>query len=68
MSTTLVTGATGNVGKHIVSSLARAGLPVRALVRDPRRAELPARAEAVAGTSPRPRRWNPRCAAWRAST
>ncbi|MFC6887162.1 NAD(P)H-binding protein [Actinomadura yumaensis] len=49
MSTTLVTGATGNVGKHIVSSLARAGLPVRALVRDPRRAELPARAEAVAG-------------------
>ncbi|HUR07846.1 MAG TPA: NAD(P)H-binding protein [Nonomuraea sp.] len=49
MSRILVTGATGNVGKHVVSQLAGAGLPVRALVRDPGRAKLPEGVEAVKG-------------------
>lgn len=31
----LVTGATGNVGGEVVDALARAGHPVRALVREP---------------------------------
>ncbi|MGN9843756.1 NAD(P)H-binding protein [Nonomuraea sp. H19] len=41
MAKILVTGATGNVGKHVVAQLAEAGLEVRALVRDPGRARLP---------------------------
>lgn len=41
MGKLLVTGATGNVGRHVVSQLAEAGLEVRALVRDPGRAGLP---------------------------
>src|SRR5690349_2648840 len=41
MSKILVTGATGNVGKHVVSQLAEAGLDVRALARDPGRAARP---------------------------
>ncbi|MFF4618346.1 NmrA family NAD(P)-binding protein [Nonomuraea jabiensis] len=45
----LVTGATGNVGSELVAALASAGRPVRALVRDPRRAALPAGAEPVTG-------------------
>ncbi|MFI6742160.1 NAD(P)H-binding protein [Nonomuraea sp. NPDC050451] len=49
MSTILVTGATGNVGRHVVSQLAEAGLEVRALVRDPGRARLPERVEVVRG-------------------
>ncbi|CAL9395659.1 NAD(P)H azoreductase [Streptomyces sp. enrichment culture] len=36
-----VTGATGNVGRALVHRLLRAGAPVRALTRDPRRAALP---------------------------
>jgi uncharacterized protein YbjT (DUF2867 family) len=61
----LVTGATGYVGKRLVLQLLEAGIPVRALVRDPSRASLPAAvtvargdvtdaaslAEAVAGVS-----------------
>lgn len=35
MSKILVTGATGNVGKHVFSTLAEAGLDVRALARNP---------------------------------
>jgi uncharacterized protein YbjT (DUF2867 family) len=31
----LVTGATGNVGRHVVAQLCAAGVPVRALTRDP---------------------------------
>lgn len=31
----VVTGATGNVGREVVSELVRRGLPVRAMVRDP---------------------------------
>lgn len=49
MSRILVTGATGNVGKHVVSQLAGAGLQVRALVRDPDRAKLPDGIEVVKG-------------------
>ncbi len=37
----LVTGATGNVGRHVVSGLLETGAPVRALTRDPTAAELP---------------------------
>ena len=36
MSTVLVTGATGNVGRPVVTGLLAAGVPVRAAVRDPR--------------------------------
>ncbi|MEU8320856.1 NAD(P)H-binding protein [Nonomuraea sp. NPDC048881] len=49
MSKILVTGATGNVGKHVVSQLAEAGLDVRALVRNPDKARLPEGVEAVRG-------------------
>ncbi|RVX46516.1 uncharacterized protein YbjT (DUF2867 family) [Nonomuraea polychroma] len=41
MGKILVTGATGNVGRHVVSQLGEAGLEVRALVRDPERSRLP---------------------------
>ncbi|GAB4586007.1 NAD(P)H-binding protein [Nocardia sp. IFM 10818] len=44
----VVTGATGNVGAELAQTLAGGGEPVRALVRDPRRAELPPGVEAVA--------------------
>ena len=40
--TILVTGATGTVGRHVVAQLAQRGAEVRALVRDPARADLPA--------------------------
>jgi uncharacterized protein YbjT (DUF2867 family) len=53
-STILVTGATGNVGRHIVAQLQDAGVTVRALSRDPSSSCLPAGVTAVAGdlTSP----------------
>ena len=44
----LVTGATGNAGAEVVAALAKAGEPVRALVRRPD-AALPDGAEAVTG-------------------
>src|SRR5580698_1574812 len=47
--TILVTGATGNVGHHIASQLAEAGLTVRALTRDLSSARLPGRVIPVAG-------------------
>ena len=49
MSGILITGATGNVGKHLVTTLADGGVPVRALVRDPGRAALPQGVEVVRG-------------------
>jgi uncharacterized protein YbjT (DUF2867 family)/ketosteroid isomerase-like protein len=52
--TILVTGATGNVGRHIATQLSDAGVTVRALSRDPSSPRLPAGVTAVAGdlTSP----------------
>ncbi|POM25194.1 NAD(P)H azoreductase [Actinomadura rubteroloni] len=44
----LIAGATGNVGRHVVTGLLDAGEPVRALTRDPATADLPAGAAAVA--------------------
>ncbi|WP_369148581.1 SDR family oxidoreductase [Streptomyces sp. R44] len=38
MTTVVVTGATGNVGRHAVSELRRRGIPPRALTRNPERA------------------------------
>lgn len=50
--TTLVTGATGNTGRHVVAELVRRGEGVRALTRDPARAGavLPDGVELAAGT------------------
>ncbi|SBT51811.1 SDR family oxidoreductase [Micromonospora auratinigra] len=45
----LVTGATGTVGREVVSTLTARGEKVRALSRDPARAGLPAEVEVVAG-------------------
>jgi uncharacterized protein YbjT (DUF2867 family) len=45
----LVTGPTGNVGRHVVSQLLAAGAPVRALCRNPESARLPAGVEIVRG-------------------
>ena len=47
--TILVTGATGNVGRHVVAGLLRAGERVRAVSRRPERAALPAGVEVVRG-------------------
>ncbi|MGI5216376.1 NmrA family NAD(P)-binding protein [Nocardia sp. CA-290969] len=54
--TILVTGATGNTGRHVVAELLGRGYPVRALTRDPRRAAglLPAGVEVLAGTHTEP--------------
>jgi uncharacterized protein YbjT (DUF2867 family) len=49
MSRVLVTGASGNVGRQVVSSLAAAGEAVRAFVRDPERAPVGEEVDAVAG-------------------
>lgn len=50
----LVTGATGNIGGELVAALSESGAPVRALVRDPATATLPAGVEAVKGDLNRP--------------
>ncbi|MEV0271696.1 NAD(P)H-binding protein [Hamadaea sp. NPDC050747] len=47
--TTLIIGATGNVGRHLTASLARTELPVRALTRRPDAAGFPAGVQAVGG-------------------
>ncbi len=44
-----MTGATGFVGRDVVAQLARAGVRVRALTRDPGRARFPAGVEVVRG-------------------
>jgi uncharacterized protein YbjT (DUF2867 family) len=54
MSKILVTGPTGNVGKHVVASLAEMGHDVRALVRDPRKASLPEGVDVARGDLPSP--------------
>ncbi|RCV47762.1 SDR family oxidoreductase [Marinitenerispora sediminis] len=50
----LVTGATGQVGRHVVARLLDAGRRVRALTRNPGRARLPARVDVVPGDLARP--------------
>lgn len=47
--TTLIAGATGTVGRHLVQQLHDAGQPVRALTRNPAAAKLPAGVDVVAG-------------------
>lgn len=50
----LVTGATGNTGRHVVTGLLAEGHAVRALSRDPARADLPESVEVLAGDVMRP--------------
>jgi uncharacterized protein YbjT (DUF2867 family) len=45
----LVTGASGQIGREVVAQLSAAGLPVRALTRNPRTAGFPAGVEVVGG-------------------
>ena len=47
--TILVTGATGTIGRQVVQQLVRRGADVRALVRDPAKADLPAGVAVVQG-------------------
>ncbi|MGO7211293.1 SDR family oxidoreductase [Rhizobium ruizarguesonis] len=47
--TILVTGATGNVGRQVVEHLVKQGADVRALVRDPSKAEFPQGVSVVQG-------------------
>ncbi|WP_280390993.1 NAD(P)H-binding protein [Nocardia brasiliensis] len=52
---TLVTGATGNTGRHVVAELVRRGERVRALSRNPAAAQMFSPAvEVVAGTHTAP--------------
>lgn len=47
--TILVTGATGTIGRNVVDQLVRRGAPVRALVRNPEAARLPAGVDVAQG-------------------
>src|SRR4029450_9098879 len=47
----LVTGATGGVGRAVVAELLGAGVPVRALTREPATAGLPATVDGVGGVT-----------------
>jgi uncharacterized protein YbjT (DUF2867 family) len=47
--TILVTGATGRVGRHVVQQLVDRGAAVRVLVRDPAKANFPAKVDVVRG-------------------
>jgi uncharacterized protein YbjT (DUF2867 family) len=48
--TALITGATGNIGRRLVNDLLRRGVGVRALSRDPARADLPVGVGVVEGS------------------
>lgn len=54
MTGVLVIGATGKVGRHVVAGLLEEGAAVRALVRHPLTAALPAAAQIFEGTLPDP--------------
>ena len=45
----LITGATGTIGRELVTELVSAGVPVRALTRRPETVDLPASVEVVTG-------------------
>ncbi|WP_020659431.1 SDR family oxidoreductase [Amycolatopsis benzoatilytica] len=62
----LVTGATGNVGRRVVERLLAAGHPLRAVTREPSRANLPAGVEAVAADLADPETLRPHLAGVRA--
>jgi uncharacterized protein YbjT (DUF2867 family) len=47
--TILVTGATGTIGRNVVEQLVRRGVAVRALVRDPAKADFPKGVDVVKG-------------------
>ena len=47
--TILVTGATGTIGRNVVDQLVQRGAAVRALVRDPAKADFPSSVEVVQG-------------------
>src|SRR3954465_2669211 len=47
--TILVTGATGTIGRHVVEQLVKRGADVRALAREPAKANLPAGVTVVQG-------------------
>lgn len=57
MTEILVTGATGNVGRQVVGQLLTADTAVRALVRDPETAGLPAEVTVVGGDLSEPGTW-----------
>jgi uncharacterized protein YbjT (DUF2867 family) len=50
----LVTGATGRVGRFLVEQLLNAGYEVRALTRNPQKANLPAGVQVIAGDLTKP--------------
>lgn len=54
ITTVLVVGATGSIGRYVVAEAIAAGYTTRALVRDPDRAQLPAAVEVVIGDVTRP--------------
>jgi uncharacterized protein YbjT (DUF2867 family) len=49
MNRILVTGSTGNIGRHVVGQLAASGVQFRALTRNPDAAGLPAHVDVVRG-------------------
>src|SRR5262245_28790058 len=54
MKHVLVTGATGQIGREVVSQLRETGCGIRAMSRNPQSAHLPADAEVVRGDLSRP--------------
>ncbi|GAB3976997.1 NAD(P)H-binding protein [Actinoallomurus acanthiterrae] len=52
--TILITGARGNVGRHVIEALLAANVPVRAASRDPASTHLPERVETIAADLTKP--------------
>ncbi|MER7201656.1 NAD(P)H-binding protein [Streptomyces sp. CB01635] len=59
MQPVLVTGATGRIGRAVIAELLAAGVPVRALTRNPAAAGLPGHVEVVAGDFTEPESLDP---------